>query len=227
MRITWWGLACFQIEGDGVSIATDPYTPNDFGYRPIDRPVDIVVRSSPDDLAHSAADSLSGDPLLIEALEVSRTGPITVKGVRFEAYRTRERLVAGKSAPGENAMYRFEVEGVRVLHIGDTGLPFSPDHLDALEGQVDVLLAITGDNYTITIDDLRYGIDRIKPRIIIPMHYQDAKLRLPKGFWFYPLEAFTTRYPAEQVVRSGASSLELTRDTLPERLTINILEAAG
>ncbi len=227
MRITWWGLACFQIEAEGVSIATDPYTPNEFGYRPIDRPVDIVVRSSPDDRAHSSAESLPGNPQLVEALDVSKAGPITVKGVRFEAYRTRERLVAGKDAPGENAMYRFEVDGVRVLHIGDIGLPFSPDHLDALEGEIDVLLAITGDNYTITLDDLQYGIDRIKPRVVVPMHYQDAKLRLPQGYWFYPLEAFTTRFPAEQVVRSGASFLDVTRETLPDRLTINILEAAG
>jgi L-ascorbate metabolism protein UlaG (beta-lactamase superfamily) len=226
MRITWWGLACFLIEGEAISIATDPYTPAEFGYRPIDRPLDVVVRSSPDDRAHSAADSVAGTEL-IEALEVSKAGPVTVKGVRFEAYRTRERLVAGKAAPGENAMYRFEVDGVRVLHLGDIGLPFSPDHLDALEGQVDVVLAITGDNYTISLDDLVYGLGRIQPRIVIPMHYQDAKLRLPKGFWFQPVEAFTTRFPEERIVRSGASSIEVSRASLPDRMTINILEAAG
>jgi hypothetical protein len=53
------------------------------------------------------------------------------------------------------------------------------------------------------------------------------KLRLPKGFWFYPLEAFTTRFPDGQIVRTGASSLEVTAQSLPERMTINILEAAG
>jgi L-ascorbate metabolism protein UlaG (beta-lactamase superfamily) len=227
MRITWQGLACFLIEGDGVSIATDPFTPEEFGYSRIDRPVDIVVRSSPDDQAHSDAESLSGDPELVEALQVAKTGPVTVKGVHFEGYRTRERLVAGKGAPGDNAMYRFEVDGVRVLHIGDIGLPFSPEHLDSLAGQVDVLLAITGDNYTIPLDDLVYAIDHIKPRLVIPMHFQDAKLRLPKGFWFYPIEAFTTRYPKDVVVRTGSSSVEVTPATLPRELTINILEAAG
>jgi L-ascorbate metabolism protein UlaG (beta-lactamase superfamily) len=227
MRITWQGLACFLLESDGVAIATDPFTPHEFGYSPIERPVDIVIRSSPDDDAHSAADSLSGNPTLVEALDVSKTAPVTVKGIRFEAFRTRERLVANKRAPGENAMYRFQVEGVRVLHVGDIGLPFSPDHLDALEGQVDVMLAITGDNYTISLDDLLFGIERIKPRVVVPMHYQDTKLRLPKGFWFYPLEAFTTRFPDGQIVRTGASSLEVTAQSLPERMTINILEAAG
>jgi L-ascorbate metabolism protein UlaG (beta-lactamase superfamily) len=227
MRITWQGLACFLIEGEAVAIATDPFTPGEFGYAPIERTVDIAVRSSPDDDAHSAADSLGGSPELVEALEVSKRSPVTVKGITFDAYRTRERLVAGKRAPGENAMYRFEVDGVRVLHVGDIGLPFSPDHLDRLEGQVDVLLAITGDNYTIPLDDLLFGIERIKPRVVIPMHFQDAKLRLPKGFWFYPLEAFTTRFPEDQVVRNGGSTLEVTPSTLPEQLTINILEAAG
>jgi L-ascorbate metabolism protein UlaG (beta-lactamase superfamily) len=227
MRITWQGLACFRIDGDAVSIATDPFTPHEFGYEPIDAPVDIVVRSSPDDRAHSAADSLPGSPQLVEALEVSKVGPITVKGIPFEAYRTRERLVSGKGDPGENAMYRFDMDGVRVLHMGDIGLPVSPDHLDALRDRVDVLLAITGDNYTISLDDLVHAIDRIKPRIVIPMHYQDAKLRLPKGFWFYPLEAFITRYPKDVIVRDGSSTIDLTPASLPERLTINILEAAG
>jgi len=227
MRITWQGLACFIVEGAGVSIATDPYTPHEFGYRPIERPVDIVIRSSPDDRAHSDAGSVPGNPELVEALDVSQRGPVTVRGVRFEAYRTRERLVAGKDVPGENAMYRFEVDGVRILHLGDIGLPFSPDQLDTLDGQVDVMLAITGDNYTIPLDDLIYAINRIRPRIVIPMHYQDTKLRLPRGFWFQPVEAFTTRYRADQVQRAGTSSVELTPATLPASLAINILDAAG
>lgn len=227
MRITWWGLACFRIDGADVSVATDPYLVPDFGYHPLDRPVDIVVRSSPDDLAHASHDCVPGRHELVEALDLAHSGPATVKGVPFEAFRTRERLVAGKAAPGENAMYRFTVDGVRILHIGDAGLPISPDHIDALRGQVDVLLAIAGDHYTIPLDDLVWAIDQIKPRVVIPMHYQDAKLRLPYGFWFYPLDAFLGHFPERIVHRAGGASLEIDPRSLPAELTIQVLEAAG
>lgn len=227
MRITWLGLACFLVEGADVKIVTDPYLAPDFGYHATDVAADVVIRSSPDDLAHSSVETLQPGFELVEALEVAKAGPTTVHGVPIEAFRSRERLVRGKSDPDENAMYRFTVDGVRVLHLGDTGHPFHPDHLDALRDQVDVMLAITGDNYTIPIDDLMWGIERIRPRIVIPMHYQDTKLTLPRGFWFYPLEAFITRYPEEMVSRPGASHVDVTPESLPETTQIVVLEAAN
>jgi L-ascorbate metabolism protein UlaG (beta-lactamase superfamily) len=226
MRITWHGLACFRVDGDGVSIVTDPYEAPGFGYRTLAEPADIVVRSSPDDRAHASHSTVPGNHELVEALDVAREGPRTVRGITFEGFRTRERLVHGKTDPQQNAMYRFTVEGVRVLHLGDTGLPFSPDHIDRLRGEVDVMLAIAGDNYTIPLDDLAWAIDQIKPRVVIPMHYQDSRLELPHGFWFYPLEAFLTRYPAEIVVRVPTKAAEFTPATLPAEMRIYVLEAA-
>jgi L-ascorbate metabolism protein UlaG (beta-lactamase superfamily) len=29
MKIKWYGHACFRIEGEGIAIVTDPYTPED------------------------------------------------------------------------------------------------------------------------------------------------------------------------------------------------------
>jgi L-ascorbate metabolism protein UlaG (beta-lactamase superfamily) len=227
MRITWLGLACFLVEGADVKIVTDPYLAPDFGYRATDVDVDVVIRSSPDDLAHSSVETLRPGFELVEALEVAKAGPTTIRGVPVEAFRSRERLVRGKDDPDENAMYRFTVDGVRILHLGDTGHPFHPDHIDALRDQVDVMLAITGDNYTIPIDDLMWGIEQIRPRVVIPMHYQDTKLTLPRGFWFYPLEAFITRYPAEAVTRRGESHIDVTPETLPPTTRIVVLEAAN
>lgn len=226
MRITWLGLASFLIEGQGVTILCDPYEVPTFGYRAPDAAADVVIRSSPDDHAHSSLGALKPGYELVEALEVAKAGPTTVRGVTIEGFRSRERLVRGKSEPDENAMYRMTVDGVRVLHLGDTGHPFHPDHLDALRDTVDVMLAITGDNYTITLDDLIWGIERIRPKVVVPMHYQDARLTLPKGFWFYPLEAFVTRYPEDVVVTPGASHLDVTPDSLPAATQIVVLEAA-
>jgi L-ascorbate metabolism protein UlaG (beta-lactamase superfamily) len=84
-------------------------------------------------------------------------------------------------------------------------------HLDVLKGQVDVLLALTGEHATIALDDLDDAIAQIGPRAVIPMHYFS-----PKGVLkIEPVETFLDRLPADRVTRVGSSSLELTPDMLP------------
>jgi hypothetical protein len=55
MKIEWYGHACFQIEGDRVSIVTDPYTPEVAGLDPVEWPVNVVIMSSATDRFHSKA----------------------------------------------------------------------------------------------------------------------------------------------------------------------------
>ena len=53
MRITWYGHACFRLETEKLSIATDPYTPDRAGLERVTDEVDVVVMSSALDAAHS------------------------------------------------------------------------------------------------------------------------------------------------------------------------------
>ena len=43
MKIKWYGHACFRVEGAGISIVTDPYTPEVAGLDPVDEPADVVI----------------------------------------------------------------------------------------------------------------------------------------------------------------------------------------
>lgn len=36
MKAKWYGHACFRIEGDGISIVTDPYIPEEAGPDPVE-----------------------------------------------------------------------------------------------------------------------------------------------------------------------------------------------
>ncbi|HLM77886.1 MAG TPA: MBL fold metallo-hydrolase, partial [Rubrobacteraceae bacterium] len=116
MKIKWYGHACFRIEGDGISIVTDPYTPEVAGLDSVDEPSDVVVMSSATDMFHSFASMVPGDPKVLNALEIARRGPVEANGVMFETLPTMESLVHKKS-PDENAIYRFELEGVSILHM--------------------------------------------------------------------------------------------------------------
>lgn len=221
MKIKWYGHACFRIEGGGVSVVTDPYTPGAAGLDPVDEPADVVVMSSATDRFHSCSAMVPGDPQVLDALEISGRGPVEVSGIVFEALPTME-SVEHKSDPEENAIYRLELEGVSVLHLGDLGNPLADEHVERLRGRVDVLLALTGGPPTIELDDLDRAIAEIGPRLIIPMHYRIPKL----GLDILPLEAFTSRYPEEEIRRVGATEVELRPDTLPERPEILVLEPA-
>jgi L-ascorbate metabolism protein UlaG (beta-lactamase superfamily) len=222
MKIKWYGHACFRIEGDGIAIVTDPYTPEVAGLDPVDEPADVVIMSSATDRFHSDAPMVPGDPEILNALEISGRGPVEVNGVVFEALPTMESLTH-KESPDENAIYRFKLEDMSILHLGDLGNPLTDEQFARVRGRVDILLALTGGPPTIELDDLDRAIEEIGPRVVIPMHYQIPKLKLD----ILPLEAFTSRYQEDVVTRVGATDVEMSFDTLPRTLRIFVLEPAG
>ena len=222
MKIKWYGHACFRIEGDDTVVVTDPYTPEVAGLDPMNEPADVVVMSSATDRFHSDASMVPGDPKILNALQISGRGLVEVNDVAFEALPTMESL-RHKETPDENAIYRFELEGISILHLGDLGNPLTDEQVALLRGRVDVLLALTGGPPTIELEDLQRAIGEIRPRVVIPMHYRIPKLKLD----ILPLEAFTSRYPDAVVTRVGATEVEFGPDTLPPTLRIYVLEPAG
>lgn len=70
MKIKWYGHACFRVEGGGISIVTDPYTPGVAGLDPVDEPADVVIMSSATDRFHSCSSMVPGDPEVLNALEL-------------------------------------------------------------------------------------------------------------------------------------------------------------
>lgn len=59
-------------------------------------------------------------------------------------------------------------EGPRFYHAGDTALLME---MQLLEGQVDVALLPIGDNFTMGPADAVRAVDFIKPRVVVPIHY--------------------------------------------------------
>lgn len=56
----------------------------------------------------------------------------------------------------------------RIYHAGDTALITD---MELLKGRVDVALLPIGDNYTMGPEDAARAVAMIKPRVVIPMHY--------------------------------------------------------
>jgi L-ascorbate metabolism protein UlaG (beta-lactamase superfamily) len=215
MKITFYAHASFRLEADGMTVVTDPYQPALSGFDPIEEPADLVIMSSSTDDFHSDPSHVRGEPTVVNALNLPPEGQ-EVRGITirpfpaFESLTFDYRTEAGRD-PDANALYHFTLGGLRVLHMGDIGNAVAPEHLDALRGQVDILLALTGEHATIALDDLDKAIAAIGPRVVIPMHYFS-----PRGILkIEPVERFVERWPAEAVTHVGGPTLDLTPDTLP------------
>lgn len=215
MKITFYAHASFRLEGDGLVVITDPFTPSISHFDPINESSDIVLKSSDTDDFHCDASHVTGNPEVVNTLVLPPEG-VTVKGLKVKSFPATESLIFDYQSeygrdPDANALYHFALGGLRFLHMGDIGTAIPQGHIDALKGQVDVLLALTGAHATIALDDLDDAIAQIGPRAVIPMHYFSSKGVLK----IEPVETFLNRLPSDRVTKVGATTLELTPDMLP------------
>ena len=171
MKIKWLGHASFMITAEtGTKIITDPYvTAENLNYGEIKESADIITVSH-EHGDHNNVAAVKGNP------EVVR-GTAKVKGIEFKGSPTYHDDTGGKQR-GKNTIFCFEVDGIRVCHLGDLGHPLS-DKQTAELGSVDILLIPVGGFYTIDAKVASQLCDRLKPKVIIPMHFKNDKCAFP------------------------------------------------
>jgi len=221
MKLKWYGQAAFAIRSsDGLTIITDPYTPETAGYVPILEPADLVITSSDNDSFHCRADLIKGNPIAINALEVAQNGGSrTEKGITFKAIEAMEALNHKYHDPDQNAMYRFTVDGITIGHMGDVGNALTDAQIDFFRG-VDVFLALAGAHPTIELDDLKVVLDAVKPPLIVPMHFRTLRLKTRNQFW---IQTFLDYFPNEMIDFPCDSEVMLTKADLPASTRVLVL----
>ncbi len=219
MRITWYGHAAFLIETQGLRIILDPYrSPDSGGYLPIDEPADLVVVSHENDRYHSHLGQITPPFQVVRALELPARGDVK-NGTRFEAVHVFE--TPERKPEDEVTIIHFRSEDLHLVFLGDLGHSLVEAEVAPLSG-ADIVLAPAGGPPTINFPDIPPLLDAIGPRLVLPMHYKTPKINLN----IQPLERFLAVLPEDPVVRTGTSWLDVTRDQLPDRRTIVVLEHA-
>ena len=219
MRITWYGHAAFLIETSGLRIILDPFrSPDSGGYEPIAEPADLVVVSHENDRYHSHLGQIVGPFEVVRALELQPDGAV-VRGIRFQSVHVFES--PDRLPEDEVTIVHFRAENLHLVFLGDLGHPLSDLELAPLRG-ADIVMAAAGGPPTIDFPEIPALLDAIGPRIILPMHYKTPKINLN----IQPLERFLEVLPGDIVERSGTSSIEITRVTLPAYRTIIVLKHA-
>lgn len=221
MKIEWYGHASFLITAnDGRSVITDPYTPETSGYQYIEDEPDIVITSSINDSFHDRADLIPGKPIVINALDIARaSGEQTEKGITFKAIESMEMINHPEHAPDKCAMYRFEVDGISIGHMGDVGNPFTPEEIEFFR-DLDVFLVLAGGIPTIELGDLKDAIDAIQPKMVIPMHFRTLRYKPRNMSW---ITEFLPYFQEEQIDFASNWEIELQQGDLPSSTRIMVL----
>ena len=215
MQITWYGHSCFLLENDaGIRILTDPCDP-DTGYALPSIPADIVTISH-NHSDHNCVSVASGEPAVISDPGVHAAHGISVTG--FPAWHDD----ANGRKRGANILYRFELDGVRVLHLGDLGHALDRSFAESI-GRVDVLLCPIGGVFTIDAAQAAAVANLLEPRVFIPMHYATPQLRFDVG----GLDALLRQVKTYSVHRLNSSTCSLSPETLGERRVLILDYAIG
>lgn len=173
MTITWLGHSCFKIEekinGENVSIITDPFS-KEIGLKMPNIEADIVsISHNHDD--HNNISALRENPFIINC-----AGEFDVKGVIIEGIESFHDNKNGDER-GNNIIFRFDIEGISLAHLGDLGDVLDNKQLEKLGG-VDILFLPVGGKYTLDAKKAVEVISQIEPRIVIPMHYKTPDLKI-------------------------------------------------
>jgi len=213
MKIKWLGHSCFLITSDaGVRIITDPYMPaRDLMYGEINEAADIVTVSH-EHFDHNNTKAVRGNPFVLR-----KSG--RAKGIDFKAVPAFHDENKGRQR-GTNNIFCFTIDGLRICHAGDLGHVLDDKTTGEL-GQVDILLVPVGGNFTIDSANADKVINMIKPRVVIPMHYQTEKSR---GMNISGVDAFIKGKP--NLTRFDSSEVELSKDKLPATGQIIVLRPA-
>lgn len=170
MKIEYLGHSCFKLtESTGVSVVCDPYS-CEIGFKMPKVSADAVTISH-HHFDHDCLDNFSNTPVVIDS-----EGSFDLHGVKINAIKSFHDDAQGKKR-GENLIFKFVMDGITVCHLGDLGESCSGRLIEKIS-TVDVLLIPVGGNYTIDAPTAREYVDKIKPQIVIPMHYrtEDSKI---------------------------------------------------
>lgn len=188
VEVTWYGHACFSIEGGGATLLTDPFLTGNpqAAVTAGEVSADYVL------VSHAHGDHL-GDAVPI----AKRTGATVIANFEIATYCENEGVKAhplhigggydfpfgrvkltiahhGSSFPdgsygGNPAGFLLTIEGKKVYHACDTGL-FYDMKLIGEEG-IDLAILPIGDNFTMGPEDALKAVKLIGPRTVVPVHY--------------------------------------------------------
>jgi L-ascorbate metabolism protein UlaG (beta-lactamase superfamily) len=177
--IRWHGQSFFEIVTTaGTRIVLDPHAIEQFGRK--DVPADLVLMSH----LHNDHTQVGVIPNIKKAKQFNALKDLGTDGKRTEWNQIDEKFKdvhfrcvgvyhddSMGMQRGKNGIWIMEVDGLKIVHLGDLGHQLSDAQLKRV-GEVDILMIPVGGVYTLNGLDAAKVVDQLKPkRYVIPMHY--------------------------------------------------------
>jgi L-ascorbate metabolism protein UlaG (beta-lactamase superfamily) len=171
LRIQWLGHACFLVtSSDGTRVLTDPFDKS-VGY-PVPAVEADVVSTSHSHFDHNSVSVVKGSPKVVRNAGESAAAGISFLGV--SSYHDD----AGGAKRGRNIIFVWEMDGMRLAHLGDLGHTLTDDQVAEI-GKVDILLIPVGGTYTIDAKQATKVVQQLSPKLVFPMHYKTDAISFP------------------------------------------------
>ena len=114
-------------------------------------------------------------------------------------------------------MFILETEGVTLCHLGDLNQPLTARQIEELS-QPDVLFVPAGGVCTIGTDQVAELVNRVAPKIVVPMHYRAGQAKVE----IQPLDPFLNDMGVTEP--SQNPKISVTATNLPRELRVEVLE---
>lgn len=204
MDIQYFGGNCVRITTKQASIVTDGNL-DTIGIKPITKADDIVLLS--------AGGTSKTGKFVIDQPGEYEISKVSIQGIPARAHMDEQDK---KTA----TIYKLTANDIRVCVIGHVHPDLDEDQLESI-GTVDVLLVPVGGNgYTLDATGALQVIKSIEPKIVIPVHYADSKLKyeVPQAELTDALKNMSLE-PKETLPK-----LKLKSSELPENMELIVLE---
>lgn len=164
MDITYLGHSSFKIKGKTASLVVDPFDEKFIGIKFPKTDADILL------ISHHHHDHDKAENVISVKRIIDGPGEYEINGVSIIGIQTFHDDKKGAER-GKNTVYVIEIDGIRLLHLGDLGHRLTDDQVKEI-GNIDILFLPVGGLYTI---DSKLAIEvykQIGAAIIIPMHFK-------------------------------------------------------
>jgi L-ascorbate metabolism protein UlaG (beta-lactamase superfamily) len=185
-----------------VKVVTDPHDGKSIGLPKPQVKADVVLVSH-EHFDHNATGVVTGPDTTVIVDPI-----MTVeKGVRIEGFRAAHDQEGGAKR-GRITVFRFELDGFSFCHLGDIGHLLDESQVDRI-APVDFLFVPVGDVFTIGPQAAKDTVERVAPKVAVPMHYRVPGL----GLSIKPVQSFLTLCKQSQIVKVG-NEVEFSADDM-------------
>jgi len=216
--LSWLGHACFRLRGRDVTILTDPYETDGWGYPPLTAMANVVTISN-DHPHHAGVSGVEGEPHVLRGPGEYEIGGALIWGVRTS--RPPDGMLP--DATRKNTAFIIQLEELTICHLGDlANAPLNSDELTHIK-DAHVLLVPVGGNCTINAQQAANIVAQVEPRLIVPMHYATDETRGQLSL--DEVERFCKELGATEA--APRSRLSIPPTSLPSEPTVALMEVAS